>query len=111
MVSRAVFLVLLVPLISSAASVNLTWTAPNNVPGTVTNSRTIDRKAPWQTHSTVPVGTLTASDTTAGAGETCSRVRATNATVVSDPRNVACVTLPHAPVNVTVPITLSGSLE
>ena len=92
-----------------AATVELTWDDPHNAPGTVTEyriERSGDRQTTWEQIGISPAQTLTFQDPSATTAH-CYRVRAANASAVSEPSNVACVP-PVAPVGVSVTITVSG---
>lgn len=105
-------LFLLLPAVSFAATATVSWSDPNNAPGTVTEyriERSADRQATWAQIGTVLAGTLTFQDTSATTAH-CYRVRAANASTVSEPSEVACVP-PAAPTGVSVTITFSGTVN
>lgn len=112
MLFRILILFLLLPTVSFAATATVSWSDPNNAPGTVTEyrvERSADRQATWAQIGTVPAGTLTYQDTSATTAH-CYRVRAANASTVSEPSNVACVP-PAAPTGVSVTVTFSGTVQ
>lgn len=98
--------------IGHTATATLSWEDPHNAPGTVTEyriERSADRQTTWGQIGIAPVNTLTFQDATATTVH-CYRVRAANASTVSEPSNVACVP-PASPTGVSVTITFQGSVQ